>query len=436
MTSKLSLEACVSSANTGLDAIKRAPIVEHDTGIKCLRIQDVSQSKDFKNWGFTEVTPENFAKFQLKKGDILIARTGGSIGVNRYILEDLQAVYNNGLIRIRVDIEKYYPRFVYYLLRTDSFKQHINAIAFSTAAQPNMKIKDFLRFEFIDLDLDRQIYIADMLSKLDHKIELNRQANQTLEQIAQAIFKSWFVDFEPTRAKIAAKQNSQDPERAAMATISGKLLDELDQLSSELQQQLKTTAALFPDFMVDSEQGEIPEGWEVKSLDKKMTPKKGKNITKKTITLGEVPVVAGGLTPAYYHNVHNVVAPVITISASGANAGFINLYHQDIWASDCSFVNKEEFDFIYSAYLFLKSRQDEVTKMQQGAAQPHVYPKDLARLILVDPPENIWRILENIVQPFFENIKNNINEEMSLESLRDILLPKLLSGQLRLDEVA
>jgi type I restriction enzyme S subunit len=105
------------------------------------------------------------------------------------------------LIRIRVDTEKYYPKFVFYLLRTNSFKQHINAIAFSTAAQPNMKIRDFLRFEFLDLPLNVQIKIADNLSDIDDKLLINHETNQTLEHIAQAIFKSWFVDFEPTHTK-------------------------------------------------------------------------------------------------------------------------------------------------------------------------------------------------------------------------------------------
>jgi type I restriction enzyme S subunit len=161
-----------------------------------------------------------------------------------------------------------------------------------------------------------------------------------------------------------------------------------------------------------------------------MIPKKGKNITKTTITPGSVPVVAGGLTPAYYHNAHNVTAPVITISASGENAGFINLYHQNIWCSDCSFVNKEEAEYLYSAYLFFKSRQDEITKMQQGAAQPHVYPKDLYRLALADPQKDIWQKVECVVTPLFESIKSNIEEVISLSELRDTLLPKLLSGEL------
>ncbi len=84
--------------------------------------------------------------------------------------------------------------------------------------------------------------------------------------MAQAIFKSWFVDFEPTRAKIAAKLNGQDPERAAMAAISGKSIEGIDQLSPDTQQQLRTNAALFPDKLIDSELGEIPEGWEVSHI--------------------------------------------------------------------------------------------------------------------------------------------------------------------------
>ncbi len=115
-----------------------------------------------------------------------------------------------------------------------------------------------------------KLHIAKHVKTLSNKIELNRQTNQTLEQIAQAIFKSWFVDFEPTRAKIAAIENGQDPELAAMCTISGTPFDNPAQAKAQLAQktpaqleQLKATAALFPEALVESELGEIPEGWEV-----------------------------------------------------------------------------------------------------------------------------------------------------------------------------
>ena len=113
------LKNIIESANTGLDAIQRAPIVLEETGLKCLRIQDISQSKDFDRWGNTIVSEENRKAFSLKKDDIIIARTGSTIGVNFFVSKNLKSVYNNGLIRLRVDTSKALPYFVYcYLQRT------------------------------------------------------------------------------------------------------------------------------------------------------------------------------------------------------------------------------------------------------------------------------------------------------------------------------
>jgi len=133
---------------------------------------------------------------------------------------------------------------------------------------------------FIPIESDRK-YIISLFNSLDEKIELNRQTNQTLEQIAQTIFKSWFVDFEPVKAKIEAKQafsslslreragvREQDMiELAAMAAISGKTEEQLKGLNDAALQQLKTSAVLFPDALVESELGEIPEGWSIRSME-------------------------------------------------------------------------------------------------------------------------------------------------------------------------
>ena len=176
-------------------------------------------------------------------------------------------------------------------------------------------------------------------------------------------------------------------------------------------------------------------GWEVKSLGDIVQPKKGKSITKKTVTDGTIPVVAGGLEPAYFHNQSNSKAPTITISASGANAGFVRLYNIDVWASDCSIINKTITPFIYSVYVFLKINQREIYNMQQGAAQPHIYPSDIMRLGIVNPPYEIWETLEKIISPLFEKIGNNDLQNQTLATLRDTLLPKLISGQIRVGDV-
>lgn len=226
---KTTLGEIIISANTGLDAIKRAPIVDIDTGIKCIRIQDISQSKKYENWGYTNVDEKNFKKFQLKQNDIIIARTGATIGVNIRIKNDLNAVYNNGLIRIRVNNQICNPIYLYYNIRTSNYYGFIDSISGGTSSQPNMQINALLRFEFNLPPLDEQKRIADVLSALDDKIEINNKINENLEAQAQAIFKQWFVDFE-----------FPDEEGKPYKSNGGKF--------------------------IDSELGEIPEGWKVGTL--------------------------------------------------------------------------------------------------------------------------------------------------------------------------
>jgi type I restriction enzyme, S subunit len=129
--------------------------------------------------------------------------------------------------------------------------------------------------------------------------------------------------------------------------------------------------------------------WEEVELQEVCEVKKGKSITKKTITKGDVPVIAGGQQPAYYHNVANRTGETITVSGSGAYAGFVAYFNIPIFASDCTTIqtkNKEiSIRFIYS---FLKSNQNEIYKLQKGIAQPHIYPKDLAILKINLPFSN------------------------------------------------
>lgn len=139
----------IFSANTGLDAIKRAPIVYENTGRRCLRIQDVSRDNNFQEWGFTNVNDNNFERFQLVKNDIIIARTGATVGVNMLIQEKLDSVFNNGLIRVRVNINKIYPCILFAFFNTKSFRDHVESIAFGTSTQPNVKIRDLFSQEVI-----------------------------------------------------------------------------------------------------------------------------------------------------------------------------------------------------------------------------------------------------------------------------------------------
>ena len=142
------LKDAIKNANTGADAIQRAPIVEYDTGVKCLRIGDISNNRKYTEWGFSNVNEDNYKKYKLKKGDIIVARTGSTVGINKYIEKDYNSVYNNGLIRLEVDESKYDSKFIYYIMQTLGFRNYINGIAFGTTGQPNIQINDLLNFKF------------------------------------------------------------------------------------------------------------------------------------------------------------------------------------------------------------------------------------------------------------------------------------------------
>ena len=184
------------SANTGADAIKRAPIVEENTGLRCLRIGDVSQKRSFNEWGYTKTTEDDYKRYKLEQNDIIIARTGNTIGVNCFIENDIESVYNNGLIRIKADTDKIIPKFMYYIIRSQDCQNFVQSIAYGTSTQPNMKIQEFLNYEFEYYNKDVQSKIVSIIDSIDKKIELNTSntsLNNNLEQQAMALFKQKII---------------------------------------------------------------------------------------------------------------------------------------------------------------------------------------------------------------------------------------------------
>ena len=151
---------------------------------------------------------------------------------------------------------------------------------------------------------------------------------------------------------------------------------------------------------------------------------------------GNVPVVAGGLEPATYHNTANTEAPVLTISASGANAGFVNLWNIPVWSSDSSFIDSSMTQNVYFWYVLLKKRQQEIFDSQTGSAQPHIYPKHIAALSINEISEAQMKDYVNKVTPLFEMIGHNKNVNIKLSETRDSLLPKLMSGDIDVSDLS
>ena len=250
-----------------------------DSGNVCL-----IRSQNIYNDGFSEnglvfisdSDAEKLNNVEIELNDVLINITGDSVARVCLAPKDkLPARVNQHVAIIRTVKNELDPKFVRYFLTDRNTQNHLLTLA-GTGATRNALTKGMLE-EFLvpKPDILIQKKISKILSDLDEKIHLNNQINQTLESIAQAIFKSWFIDFDPVRAKIAAKQEGNDPELAAMCAISGKSEEELQQMPEEDLTELRATAALFPDELVGSELGEVPKGWEVGCVEDIATAKGG-----------------------------------------------------------------------------------------------------------------------------------------------------------------
>ena len=394
---------------------------------------------------------------------------------------------------VKEDVDK---QFVRYVMSGRLFQNYINSLATGSTIK-NVSLKLMRDFSFRLPPLEIQKAISKVLKDLDDKIELNRQTNQTLEQIAQAIFKSWFVDFEPTRAKIQAKKRwqalndttepnsptcyseeldtpnpaQQQPNltldqamtQAAMAAISGKTIEEVEQLSPEQQQQLKTIADLFPDALVESELGWIPEGWEVSSINEisehvAMGPF-GSDIKTETFVDEGVPVINGqqlrGIMLEDADNKFISESHADKLKKSNVHSGDLVITHRGtlgqvsivpegakyeryvISQSQCYIrPNRDKVSPLFLAYYFnsyLGQHELLAYKSQVGVPAIAKPVTNLRKIELVLPSMAIateFQVLCGVMHRFISDRREQIRV---LAELRDTLLPKLLYGEINLD---
>jgi type I restriction enzyme S subunit len=213
----------------------------------------------------------------------------------------------------------------------------------------------------------------------------------------------------------------------ALLTEQRALLAKKRDLKYATQTALLTRAQRLPGFT-----GE----WQEKTLGDVVQIKKGTLITEKTHTPGQVPVIAGGQTPAYFHNKANRPGPTITVSASGAYAGFVAFHDYPIFASDCSTIEKGAGYNLHFIYFFLKSKQKEIYEAQTGGAQPHIHVKDIAPLQLLLPsPEEQQAVVQTLASMDAE-IEALATQLAKTEALKKGLMQDLLTGTIRLTSAA
>jgi len=400
------------TANTGLDAIKRAPIVDRNTGIKCLRIQDISQNKSYTFWGNTEVTDNNYSKFRLIKNDIIVARTGATVGVNMYIKSDLKSVFNNGLIRLRAKNE-FNSKYIFYLLRSNKYWEHINSIAFGTTSQPNIQINQLLSFNILAPSLPTQTAIAEILSSFDDKIELNNKINKNLEDLTQALFKQWFVDYE-------FPNENGEPYKSS----GGE--------------------------MVDSELGEIPKGWKVGKLGDIVSVKGGTTpstaepsywngdfhwTSPKDLSNLQFPVLLKTdkkLTQEGLRKVSSGLLPLGTLLLSSrAPIGYLAIteietaINQGYIAINC--VNN--YSNLFMLY-WLRQNMELVIARANGSTFLEISKSNFKEIVIAIPSNQIHDQFIDTISSMFQLLVSNQKENDKLQELRDTLLPKLISGEI------
>jgi type I restriction enzyme S subunit len=328
----------------------------------------------------------------LRKGDIVFGRKGA---VERHVyITGAQNRWFQGSDCLRLRIlseENVLSKYLSFTFLTHEHQSWMMQQCSHGATMASLNQDIIKRIPLRIPSIEQQKIIVDILSSYDDLIENNTRRIEILEEMARRLYEEWFVHFRfPGHEEVSFKE---------------------------------------------SELGEIPEGWEVATVGDFVNIKRGKTITKKKIEPGNVPVVAGGLRPAYYHSTANTKGPLLTISASGANAGHVSLYYDDVWASDCSFIDSSESQHVYYYYLMLKVRQEEVTHLQRGSAQPHVYPKDVMGLQAVNAPLSLRESFMNHVGPMFRAIDTLLKKNVNLRAQRDLLLPKLVSGEIDVSDM-
>ncbi|HDG9105653.1 TPA: restriction endonuclease subunit S [Klebsiella pneumoniae] len=410
-----------------------------ESGIAVIRGTNLGPTSHFIN-DFVYITEEKadeLASCNVYKNDLVFPHRG-SIGEVGIVESEQRYVLSSSLMKLTCATDKACPKFIYYFFKSSTGRHELlkNASQVGTPGigQPLASLKSI---ELSLPPLKTQECIAKILSSLDEKIYINQMINQTLEQMAQAMFKSWFVDFEPVKAKIAVLNtggSQEDATLAAMSAISGKSIRSLDIYKHEhptKYEELRITANLFPNTLVESEIGEIPEGWESARLSDIAILNYGKALKKTERIDGPYPVYgSGGVTG--FHNNYLVTGPGIIIGRKGT-IGTIYWEDSNFFPIDTVYyvVNKKDTSLYYLYYLL---QTLNLPNMNTDAAVPGLNRENVYRLSVLKPKECIIECYSKYVSVFRESINANKKTNETIITTRNKILPKLFSGELSSQE--
>ena len=316
-------------------------------------------------------------KYHVNNDDVIMIR----YGTPGRVFRGISGIIANNMFKITFNETVINKNYGYWFLKQESIYNFLMLMNCS-ATMPAISFKMLDRVIVQIPTLSVQHRIASILSTYDSLIKTNTKRIRLLEKMAENLYKEWFVRFR------------------------------------------------FPGHeKVEMENG-LPKGWSRGSLSEICKFKRGKNITSSEMIEGLVPVISAGLEPSGFHNEANVKGVSVTMSSSGANAGYIAIHYSDIWAADCSYIEESTTPYIYYVYELLNNIRGVISNFQRGAAQPHVYPKDINRIKMIIPSEDLRCLANERLSVIHKQIHNFEQQNTLLARQRDLLLPRLMSGKL------
>jgi type I restriction enzyme, S subunit len=339
---------------------------------------------------------ERIARAEPRYGDLVYSREGTYFGIAAEVPKNIMVCLGQRMVLIRPKAKVLNSRFLRLWLNSPIMFRHINGFRDGSVAE-RLNMPTIRGLPVPLLPLSEQNSVAGILGTIDDKIDLNRRMNETLEAMARAVFKSWFVDFDPVRARAAGRAPAHMPPEIA---------------------------ALFPDRFNDEG---LPEGWEEKRIDDILELSYGKALKKADRVEGDVPVYgSGGVTG--WHNQALVKGPSIIVGRKGTVG---SLYWEDkpFYPIDTTFYVKSAVELTFCFYLLQGLGLD---RMNTDAAVPGLNRNNAYRLPVPWSHSEIRKQFDGIVGPFRKTIRANHEQNQTLAELCDLLLPKLMSGEIRL----
>lgn len=403
MTSKNEIKTLgeLSVDNKGSYGIAASAVEYSEDLYTYLRISDITDDGRINKNDLKSVKEQNAKDYLLKPNDIVFARTGGSTGRNYfYDGKDGQFVYAGFLIKFSINPQKVNPKYIKYYCQSKIYRDWVHS--FNTGStRGNINAQTYSQLPIILPPRTQQDILVKMLSSLDDKIELNNKINQNLEQQAQAIFKSWFVDFEPFDGKM--------PDDWKIGTIS-----ELGTVVGG-----STPSKKNPEYYTNN-----GIAW--------ITPKDLSRKNLKFISKGEIDITDKG-----FKNSSVTIMPKGTVLfSSRAPIGYISIAQNDVTTNQ-GFKSVIPFQTVGTpyVYLYLKNNITLIENMAAGSTFKEVSGSIMQNIPALIPSKKILKRFNTLCDKIFRKQEYLEVENEKLTQLRDTLLPKLMSGEIDVDKV-